>query len=130
MAIKSPAGETRAAAAQGAPPTDPRPLALVKSGDIPQIRWQVRNTDAKPVRDVVVHFLVTSVPEAGTAVPLAPRKGSLMDQVMGLTLGAKGTTSGNYNTAIYQPGFYLVEIELLDPDGNRRQYCTLDLKVE
>jgi hypothetical protein len=79
---------------------------------------------------VVVHFLVTSVPEAGTAVPLAPRKGSLMDQVMGLTLGAKGTTSGNYNTAIYQPGFYLVEIELLDPDGNRRQYCTLDLKVE
>jgi hypothetical protein len=105
-------------------------MAVLKSGETPQIRWQVRNADPKPVRDVVVHFLVTSVPNAGSTVPAAPRKGSVMDQVMGLTLTGKGATNGTYNTAVYQPGIYLVEVELLDPEGNRRQYCALDLKVE
>jgi hypothetical protein len=63
-------------------------------------------------------------------IPSNPRKGKLMDQVMGMTLAAKGATTGNYNTAIYEPGVYLVQVEILDADGQRRQSCALDLKVE
>jgi hypothetical protein len=52
-----------------------------------------------------------------------------LDSVLGTDLSARGSITGEYNTPIYEPGFYLVEIELLDPTGARRHYCVLDLQV-
>lgn len=131
LTVKTAAGDTRASIAFKGKPPERRALATMKSGEVPEIRWMVKNVDLrKPIKDVVVHFLVTREQTPNEAVPSGPRKGSVMDQVMGMTLAAKGATTGDYNTAIYEPGLYLVEVELLDPNGFRQQYCALDLKVE
>lgn len=131
LTIKTASGETRdASPAAGAAPAT-RLVAMVKSGEKPQIRWAIRNTDAKqPIPDIVMHFLVTREQMPNEPIPTDPRKGTLMDQVMGMTLAPKGATTGNYNTAIYEPGIYLVQVEILDATGQRRQQCVLDLKVE
>jgi hypothetical protein len=91
----------------------------------------VRNTDPrKPVKDLVVHFLVTREASPDARIPPGPQKGGVLDTVLGTDLEVRGTTSGNFRTPIYEPGTYLVEIELLDVDGVRRQFCALDLQVE
>jgi hypothetical protein len=131
LTVRTAAGEARATVLPGQPSPDPRPLAETKAGVKPQIRWAVRNLDPKrAVRNLVVHFLVTREERAGEPIPASPRQGSLLDSVLGTDLSARQGTTGNYNTAIYEPGVYLVEVELLDPQGNRRQYCAIDLKVD
>jgi hypothetical protein len=131
LVVQTPSGEQRLnlKSKQGVPGS--RPAATLKAGEKPQIRWLVSNQDPKnAVRNLVVHFLVTREADTNEAIPATPRKGSQMDQVLGTDLSVKGSTSGNYNTAIHEPGIYLVEVELLDPEGNRRQYAAIDLKVE
>lgn len=131
LAIKTAAGESRDANPAAGAAASTRPIAVLKSGEKPQIRWSIRNTNAsKPIPDVVMHFLVTREQMPNEPIPADPRKGTLMDQVMGMTLAAKGATTGNYNTAIYEPGIYLVQVEILDATGQRRQSCVLDLRVE
>lgn len=131
LTIKTSAGDTRANIAFKGKPPETRATATMKSGEIPEIRWMVRNVDfRKPIKDVVVHFLVTRAQKPNEPIPSGPRKGSAMDQVMGMTLAPKGATTGDYKTALFEPGIYLVEVELLDPSGYRQQYCALDLKVE
>ena len=131
LVVKTGSGETRATVAPQDKREVQRPIAAIKAGEKPQIRWQVRNIDPKkPTPDVALHFLVHREKEAGAAIPDQPQKGSLADQVLGTDLPPKGSTGGNYNTAIYEPGVYLVEVELLTPQGDRRQYVAIDLKVE
>jgi hypothetical protein len=131
LTIKTATGETRDNTPAAGAVAAARPVAVLKSGEKPQIRWSIRNTDPKkPIPDVVLHFLVTREQSANEPIPVDPRKGTLMDQVMGTTLAPKGATTGNYNTAIYEPGIYLVQVEILDDSGQRRQSCALDLKVE
>lgn len=131
LVMKTGAGEVRAASLPGHPSAEPRPVAVMKAGDKPQIRWEIRNTDPKnAVRNVVVHFLVTREDAPASRIPAGPQRGTTMDSVLGTDLSAKARTTGNYNTPIFEPGTYLVEIEILDPQGNRRQFAALDLKVE
>jgi len=131
LTVKTATGDTRASIGYKGKPPETRPAAAIKSGETPEIRWQVRNVDLrKPIKDVVVHFLVTRQKTVNEAIPAAPRKGSLFDQVMGMTLASRAATTGDYNTAIYEPGIYLVEVELLDQAGARQQYCAIDLQVE
>lgn len=130
MTVKTAAGESRASVAPGKAPVEPRAVAAVKPGEKPQIRWQVRNMHPKlPVRNVVIHFLVTRQEKAGEAVPASSRKGSVMDSVIGTDLSPKQAVSGSQNTALWEPGSYLVEVEILDPQGNRRHYCIAELLV-
>ena len=131
ISVKSATGETRAISLPKQPKAQPRVSAAIKAGDKPQIRWQVRNLDSKaPIRNVVVHFLIRREVTAGTQPRGGPDKGALVDSLLGTELSPRGASTGDYNTAIHEPGAYLVEVELLDPQGNRRQYCALDLKVE
>lgn len=129
LTAKTAAGESRVTVLPKQEPST-RPLALIQAGEKPQLRWSVRNNDAKaPVKDIVVHFLILREEAAGEKIAAGLRKGSVLDQVMGTTLRPQAVAGGNYNTAIYEPGFYLVEVEVLDPDGNRRLYAALDLEV-
>jgi hypothetical protein len=131
LVVKTATGETRTSALPGKVPPEVRPIATMRVGEKPQIRYQVLNLHAtQPVKDVVVHLLVRREEASGEPIPTGAIRGTVLDTVMGTDLAAKRGTSGNYNTAIHQPGNYLVELELLDPQGNRRQYCALDLKVE
>jgi hypothetical protein len=131
VTIKTAAGVARDTTPAKGATASTRPLAVLKSGEKPQIRWMIRNIDPKkPIPDIVLHFLVTREQSANEPIPPDPRKGTLMDQVMGTTLAPKGATTGNYNTAIYEPGIYLVQVEVLDDSGRRRQSCALDLRVE
>jgi hypothetical protein len=131
LVVKTSTGETRASVLPGKAQPEPRPIATIRAGEKPQIRYLVQNLSAtQPVKDIVVHLLVLREEAAGEPIPAGARKGTVLDTVMGTNLAAKRGTSGNYNTAIHQPGNYLVELELLDPQGNRRQYCALELKVE
>jgi hypothetical protein len=130
--IKTSAGETRATVQPGQSPAEPRPLATIKSGEKPQIRWLIKNLDPKQaVPNIAVYFVLIKEEAAGAKLPTdaPPRKEAIAESVLGTDLAPKGATSGNYNTALYGPGFYLVEIELLDPEGVRRQYCALDLQI-
>ena len=130
LVIKTAAGEARAAGQPKQAPVEPRPLAVIKVGEKPQIRWLVRNVDPRKAgKKVAVHFLVQRQEAAGAKIPAELQRGSLIDHLMGTELAPKGSTAGSYNTAIYTPGFYLVEIELLDETGKRRQYCVVDLQV-
>ena len=130
LVIKTAAGEVRADAAKP-PPAGERPTAVLKSGEKPQVRWQIKNTDPrKPVSNMVVHFLITREAAAGTPIPAGPQRGSWQDSVLGTDFGPHEGTSGEYRAALYEPGYYLVELEILDETGARRQYCALDLKVE
>jgi len=131
LVVKTAAGEVRTGSPTSSAAPATRPMAILKSGEKPQIRWAIRNTDArKPIPDVVMHFLVTREQMPNEPIPADPRKGTQIDQVMGMTLAAKGVTTGNYNTPIFEPGVYLVQVEILDATGQRRQQCVLDLKVE
>jgi len=131
ISVKSATGETRATSLPKQPQAQPRAGAAIKAGEKPQIRWQVRNLDSKaPVRNVVVHFLIRRVDTAAVRTRGGTQAGSLADSLLGTELSPRGAAMGDYNTAIHEPGAYLVEVELLDPQGNRRQYCALDLKVE
>lgn len=131
LRIKTAAGDTVVTSVPKQAPAPVRPSAALKSGEKPQIRWFIQNVDLKkPVSNIVVHFLITKEAAPGAAIPSAPQKGSYQDSVMGTDLAPHEATSGAYNTAIYEPGTYLVEVELLDDQGNRRQYCAVDLKVE
>ncbi len=131
LVLKTAAGEVRAAAPAKANSPDPRPTASVGAGTRPQIRWSVVNTDPKEaVRSIVVHFFVTKTEKLGIPLVTGPQKGSAIDSVLGTDLSAKLGTTGNYNTPLSEPGLYLVGIEILDQDGNRRQLCTLEVKVE
>lgn len=131
LTVKSAAGATRAGISGSQKQPRTRLRARVKAGEKPEIRWMVKNLDPrKPIKDVVVHFLVTRQRAPNEPVPAAPRQGSVMDQVMGMTLAPRGATTGNYHTALHEPGDYLVEVELLDPNGSRRQFCAVDLRVE
>lgn len=123
--------ETRALVTPKQPHREPRPVVVLRAGDTPQIRWEVRNLDsAAAVRSIVVHFLVHRQEAPGAKIPAEPQKGSAIDSVLGTDLSARGATTGNYNTPLPEPGAYLVEVELLDPQGNRRQYCAVDLRVD
>lgn len=131
LVVKTAAGETKASTLPTQAPPATRATATARVGETPQIRYRVQNLSAtKPVPDLVVHLLVRREEKAGEQIPAGAQKGSILDTVMGTDLAAKRGTSGNYNTAISAPGVYLVELELLDPEGNRRQYCVLELKVE
>ena len=130
LTVRTPAGEVKAQTSPGQTPPLQRANVTVKSGEKPQIRWQVKNVDAKrAIRNVVVHFLVHKQAAPGEAVPAAPRKGSWMDSVMGTDISAKQAVSGSTATAIWSPGCYLVEIELLDDQAKRRNYCLLEMTV-
>jgi hypothetical protein len=52
-----------------------------------------------------------------------------MDSVMGTDISAKQAVAGTSATAIWEPGCYLVELELLDDQGKRRNYCLLEMTV-
>lgn len=131
LVVKTGSGETRATVLPQAKGEAQRPIATIKAGEKPQIRWQVRNLDAKkPAENVALHFLIHREKDAGALIPDQPQQGSLADQVLGTDLPPKGATSGSYNTAIHEAGVYLVEVELLTPQGERRQYVAIDLKVE
>ena len=108
-----------------------RPVLVLKSGEEPVIRWQIRNTDLKKATpSIVVHFLVHREDAANARIPAGPQKGSYQDSVLGTDLPPKESTQGEYRTAVWEPGYYLVEIEILDEVGTRQQLCALDLKVE
>lgn len=132
LAIKSGGAETSAVVKPGQTPAASRPVVSLKAGEKPQIRWTIKNTDPKkPVEELVVHFLITRQDRVGAPIPPPPPQvGSLTDSVLGTTLTGGAATTGDFNTPIHKPGIYLVELELLDGQGNRRQYCALDLKVE
>jgi hypothetical protein len=131
LTMKTAAGMVEVTAAGAKPQAQPRPMLTLKTGEQPQVRWQIRNTDLKKaVPSVVVHFLVNREGAAGAPIPAGPQKGSYQDSVLGTDLPPKGGTSGEYATAVYEPGVYLVEIEILDEEGNRRMFCAVDLKVE
>lgn len=130
LVVKAGAKETRTTVLPRQPAATTRTLAEVRASEVPQIRWMIRNEDKKTaVRSIVVHFLVTKVGALSEEVPSTPRKGSFADQVLGTDLRALGSTTGNFNTPIYTPGIYQVEVELLDAEGTRIQYAVLDLKV-
>jgi hypothetical protein len=130
LSIRTAAGEVKAQSAAGQAPPQQRANVTVKAGEKPQIRWQVKNLDPKrAIRSVVVHFLVHKQTQPGEAVPAGPRKGSWMDSVMGTDISAKQAVSGSTATAIWDPGCYLVEIELLDDQAKRRNYCLLEMTV-
>lgn len=131
MALKTAAGERRASAAPKQAQPEPRPLVTSRPGEAPQIRWFIRNTDAKKtLADLVVHLRVDREAAPGERIGPGPQKGAVIDTVLGTDLPPRGTTSGNYNTPIYEPGVYVVAVEILDARGNRRQLCVMDLKVE
>ena len=130
LTVHTPAGEVKVQSSPAQAPPKERAGIAVKSGEKPQIRWQVKNVDPKKaVRSVVVHFLVHKQSQPGEALPLGPRKGSWMDSVMGTDISPKQAVSGSTATAIYDPGCYLVELELLDEEGKRRNYCLLEMTV-
>lgn len=131
LVIKTGAKETRTTVPPRQAFVSTRPLVETRTTMTPQIRWAIRNEDKKTaVRSIVVHFLVTRVDGIAEAIPSTPRKGTFADQVLGTDLRASGITTGNFNTPIFTPGIYQVEVELLDPEGTRIQYAVLDLKVE
>jgi len=130
LIVKAPGGEARAAVDPGKEPGEARPRATLQAGQTPQIRWQVKNTDRRiAVRTIVVHFLVTPQRAAGEPLPRGPQQGRTIDVVLGTDLSPGAVATGNYNTPIHDPGIYLVEIELLDAQGNRRHYCVAELEV-
>jgi hypothetical protein len=131
LTVKTTQGEARASAAPGEAPAPRREVVVMKAGEKPQIRWSVRNPDArKAAGELVVHFLVTREGAPGEEIARGVRKGSLIDQVLGTNLAPRESVSGSFNTAVYEPGAYLVELELLDPRGVRLRYCAVDLTVE
>jgi len=131
LTAKAGGAETRASVQPRQEQQGPRPLATVKAGQAPEIRWSVRNTHPKlPINNVVIHFLITKQSGPGAEIPRGPQKGTVVDTVFGTTILAKDANAGTYRTPIEEPGFYLVEVELLDPQGNRRHFLALDLKVE
>ena len=130
MAAATAAGEARAEARPGQAPPAAREVAVLRPGEKPRIRWTVRNVDLKAaVRSIVVHVLITRQAAPGEEIPSTLRKGSVFDSVLGTDLSPRGATTGVYNTAIHEPGSYLVQVELLDPQGIRRQQCALELRV-
>ncbi len=107
-----------------------RPLLTIRSGESPRLQWRVINTDRRArVESLAVHFLIVRMESAGEAVPPEPRKGSHADSVLGTEIPPGGKVEGSHNTAMFDPGVYLVEVELLDPTGNRRHYGVLEVKV-
>jgi hypothetical protein len=130
LTVRGPAGEAKALSSKGQTPPLERASVTVKAGEKPQIRWQVKNVDPKlAIRNVVVHFLVHKQTQPGEALPAGARKGSWMDSVMGTDISVKQAVSGTSNTPIWDPGCYLVELELLDDQGKRRNYCLLEMTV-
>lgn len=130
LTVKGAAGEAKAQTS----PTQALPMeraqVVVKAGEKPQIRWQVKNVHPKlAIRNVVVHFLVHKQAQPGEALPAGPRKGSWMDSVMGTDISVKQAVSGSSATPIWDPGCYLVELELMDDQGKRRNYCLLEMTV-
>lgn len=131
LVVKTTTGETKVSILPTQAQPEPRPIAVMRAGEKPQIRYLVQNLSATvPVKDLAIHLLVLREEMAGEKIPPGPRKGTVLDTVLGTDLAAKRGTSGNYNTAISVPGIYLVELEILDPNGNRRQFCALELRVE
>ncbi len=130
LVIKAGGREVRTTVLPRQPPPARRSTAQAVAGETPQVRWMVQNEGQKtPLRSVVVHFLIHRIEEPNQPLAEEPQKGSFADQVLGTDLKPRGKTTGNYNTPIYTPGVYLVELELLDPTGTRLQYAALDLTV-
>lgn len=130
VTLNTRAGEARALTPPGEEPPPRRPIATAMPGETPRIRWSVRNADrGAPVQDVVIHGLVVRENAPGERIPLGLRRGSVLDTVLGTTIAPGGAVTGTWNTPIHEPGAYLVEIEVLDPQGNRRAYCAADLQV-
>lgn len=114
----------------GAKAAPVRQCIPVPSGSTPELRWAIKNLDARqPAKDIVVHFLIHSLQLRGEALPPVPVKGSLADQVMGTDLAAGRQTTGRYRLPIHRPGVYLVQIEIVDIQGSRRQQASLELEV-
>ena len=112
-------------------PNPGRPVLSARTGDRPLIRYTVANLDAaKGVGSIVVHFLIHKIGEVGEAIPDNPRKGSFQDTVVGLELGPSRTVKGQSATPIDEAGIYLIELEILDDQGSRRQIAAADLRVE
>jgi len=131
LTVKTGGKETRASVQPRQASPAARPVAVLKAGETPSIRWSVRNTHPKnPITNVVVHFLITRQDASGAPIPERPQKGSVVDTVFGTSIRANDVTAGSYETPVEEPGSYLVEVELLDPQGNRRNYCAVDLTVE
>lgn len=130
LTVRTAAGEVKAQTSPTQKPAPERAQIAVKAGEKPQIRWQVKNVDPKlAIRNVVVHFLVHKQGQPGEALPAGPRKGSWMDSVMGTDISVKQAVSGSSATQIWNPGCYLVELELMDDQGKRRNYCLLEMTV-
>lgn len=130
LVIKASGKEVRTTALPRQAPPARRSIAQAFVGDTPQVRWMIRNEDKKvPLRSIVVHFLIHRIEAPNQPLADGPQKGSFADQVLGTDLKPLGKTTGNYNSPIYTPGVYLVEVELLDPLGTRLQYAALDLTV-
>jgi hypothetical protein len=131
LTARTSGGEVRVSAPP--PPADSgaRPQLTLRSGEKPDIRWTVRNTHPRSkIMNLAVHFLIKREQAEGERVPSGPPQPEYYaDTLIGTDLSAKGSTTGSFNTAIYEPGVYLVEVELLDPQGNRRQFCVLEIKV-
>ena len=107
-----------------------RPIAALKSGETPRIRWRVASLDAKNiVTHLVVHLLIRKADDVDAPIPEAFQEGPILDTVLGTDLAPRGSTDGEIATALYGAGVYLVEIELRDDTGARRQYAAIDLKV-
>lgn len=130
LTLRTKGGEVRITQRPGKPVPAERPTVTLKAGEKPQIRWQVRNIDpAKAIRNVVVHFLVRREVKAGEAIPASPSQGSLVDTVMGTDISVRNGISGSANTAVWEPGTYLVELELLDEEGQRRNFSVAEMTV-
>lgn len=130
LTVRTTGGEAKAQSTPGQSPPQQRANVTLKAGEKPQIRWQVKNVNPKAaIRSVVVHFLVHKQSDPGEAIPATPRKGSWMDSVMGTDISVKQAVSGSTATAIWSPGCYLVQLELLDEEAKRRNFCLLEITV-
>ena len=131
LTLKAGENLARAQALPGQAPPAARATVSLKSGEKPLVRWEARNRDPKKsVASIVVHFLITRENHAGAPIPDGPQKGGYQDSVLGTDLAPRETTTGEYNTAVYEPGTYLVEVEILDETGTRQQYCAAEMVVQ
>jgi hypothetical protein len=130
LTLKRGATEARASAIPAVSDVAVRQVLEIKPGETPELRWSVVSVDRKkPIASVAVHILVVRQGQRGERIPPGLRKGTLMDTVLGTDVAPGQSVSGQCKAPVFEIGSYLVELELLDEQGNRRQFCAVDLEV-
>jgi hypothetical protein len=127
LTAKTASGEARASTGTREVLNARTPRATARAGEVPEIRWQARNTDTrKAAPELAVHLTITLAdPPAAGGVNRA-----VLDTVVATQLAAREAAGGSCRTPIPEPGTYRVAVELVEPRGKLLRTCALLLTVE